>query len=234
MAKSKDGDVVVSGEMSDLALDADKKEVAKPAMDASTAAKMLAKRVKVAVPVVAEIPMSTYGAKCKMLVEMAKKLIGVKETGGENRGPEVDQFLAAMGLDKGNPWCMSFVQYCARSVDRQYQEKNMDTIPVTLFPSGHVMTVWNQAPKSAKIVGEVHPGLLAIWQHYSNGIATDKGHVGIVSEVFGQNDVMTIEGNTGAGLRLVRDGDGVYEKRRVLGQMGTLRFKGFLRIWPAA
>ncbi|HSI73035.1 MAG TPA: CHAP domain-containing protein [Fimbriimonas sp.] len=37
---------------------------------------------------------------------------GVKETGGSNTGPEVDEYLRSVRLSPGNPWCAAFVYWC--------------------------------------------------------------------------------------------------------------------------
>ena len=38
--------------------------------------------------------------------------IGVRELTHHNDGPEVERFLAHVGLKKGAPWCAAFVSYC--------------------------------------------------------------------------------------------------------------------------
>ena len=43
----------------------------------------------------------------------ALKWVGLTET-GTNRGPEIDQWLAACGVQSGNPWCAAFVSAILR------------------------------------------------------------------------------------------------------------------------
>ena len=38
--------------------------------------------------------------------------VGVRELTHHNDGPEVERFLAHVGLKKGAPWCAAFVSYC--------------------------------------------------------------------------------------------------------------------------
>ena len=38
--------------------------------------------------------------------------VGVRELTRHNDGPEVERFLAHVGLKKGAPWCAAFVSYC--------------------------------------------------------------------------------------------------------------------------
>ena len=38
----------------------------------------------------------------------------VREVGGANRGPRVEEYLRSVGLGPGNPWCAAFVSWCLR------------------------------------------------------------------------------------------------------------------------
>ena len=49
----------------------------------------------------------------KEALKVAVSQIGVMEKPlGSNRGPEVDKYLASVGLGPGQFWCMAFVYYC--------------------------------------------------------------------------------------------------------------------------
>ena len=67
------------------------------------------------------------------------------------------------------------------------------------------------------------------------GKATTSGHVGIVIRLLPDSingsRVETIEGNTGNGAGVVREGDGVYRRVRSLAGSDTMKVKGFLRCW---
>lgn len=41
-----------------------------------------------------------------------RRAIGVSEATGRNDGPEVESYLASVGLRRGAPWCAAFVSYC--------------------------------------------------------------------------------------------------------------------------
>lgn len=55
------------------------------------------------------------------VLEIAESQLGVKEhPPGSNRGPEVDRYLNAVGLDavrQSYPWCAAFVSYCIKQAD---------------------------------------------------------------------------------------------------------------------
>lgn len=173
-----------------------------------------------------------YLDKKLMLVEHARRWIGTKEKGGPNKGPEVEMFQRTVdGKAQGESWCAAFVWFCIDSVTKGYTSVHgSDAFPSWLFRSEHVLTLWNNSTKAARDpVPAV--GNLMVWQFWEQGKQTTKGHVGIVSEVMANGYVKTIEGNTGAGPGVVREGDGVYERVRKVAGNDTMKVKGFLDPW---
>jgi uncharacterized protein (TIGR02594 family) len=156
-----------------------------------------------------------------LLLEIARKYVGVKEIGGENRGPEVEAFQKAVdGVADREPWCMSFVQHCIQQVEEELKVNS------PLLSSEHCLSVWRAAPKEC-ILYHPEAGSIAIWQ--MNG--TLAGHTGIVERV--EADAFhTIEGNTSNGSGVVREGDGVYRRVRKRSGSGKMRLLGFLRPFP--
>lgn len=154
-----------------------------------------------------------------MLVEVARRFVGVKEK-GDNRGELVELFQKAVdGKAQGESWCMCFVQYCILEVERTNAVKSK------VFKSEHCLTVWNKSPKELRLK-EPEAGCLIIWQ-FDN---TSNGHVGIVTKV-NKNTVETVEGNTGDGSGVVREGDGVYARKR--SKLGSQKMKilGYLKVF---
>lgn len=45
----------------------------------------------------------------------ARKTIGVRERGGSNCGPEVESYLASVGLAPGSPWCAAWLHWVGRA-----------------------------------------------------------------------------------------------------------------------
>lgn len=139
----------------------------------------------------------------RKVVEIAASQVGVSEQPkGSNRGPEVDQYLQAVGIRFPAPWCAAFVVWCHNRAGIE--------IPRT----GGVLDLWNKS--AANRVNEPQPGDVMILD-YGKG----KGHTGIVESVAGDL-VHTIEGNT--------NDEGSREGYEVAGRVRKISAaKGFLR-----
>jgi hypothetical protein len=113
--------------------------------------------------------------------------IGVRERGGPNRGPEVDEYLRAVGLEPAlgsYPWCAAFAFWC-------YDRAAADLHVVNPVPkTGGVLRMAEKATNYR----QQRPAVGAILiQDHGGG----RGHCGIVAAV-GPSTVVTIEGNTDA------------------------------------
>ncbi len=152
---------------------------------------------------------STYSSAPSLLtqaaINYATTQIGVLEDPlGSNRGPVVDQYQQAIGLnlEAGKPgyyWCVAFTYYC-------YQQA---AITCGLSCNPHIKTAgaldhWNKVKTNPGITrisrtqaiadpSLIKPGALFIID-YGNGL----GHTGIVTEI-AQGRLVTIEGNTNGG-----------------------------------
>lgn len=158
----------------------------------------------------------------KKLVEIAKKYIGTKEEGGDNKGKQIEEFQKAVdGKAQGEAWCMAFVQFCIKEVEKL----SGGLIKSEIFKSEHCMTVWNNTPKEQRLTTP-EVGCLILWQF----AGTSNGHVGIVTNV-GPTRVDTIEGNTGDGQGVVREGDGVYARNRSKTGDAKMKVVGFLKVF---
>jgi len=146
---------------------------------------------------------------------------GVREDRGRpNRGPQVDQYLARVGVDPatGSPWCAAFAYWCFDEAARQLGVSN------PCVKTAGVLSHWTRAPLAARVPAEaafddprlIRPGALFIVDHGSG-----RGHTGIVVKVL-TGEIATIEGNTNQ--RGSREGDGVYQKTRSIGSINV----GFL------
>lgn len=160
-----------------------------------------------------------------LLIAEARKWVGVRETGW-NKGKEVEMFQKFVdGKAQGEAYCMAFVQYCVGQVERETLRKSW------LFKSEHCLTTWTKTPLKARLK-EPEPGSIVIWQYYTvKGVATGSGHTGIVTQIKNDISFLTIEGNTGSGAEIIREGDGVWERERRIAKLGRFRLMGFLRPW---
>jgi hypothetical protein len=138
---------------------------------------------------------------------IAASKLGVREIGGKNRGPEVERFLANVGLPPGQPWCMAFVACCFG--DAAAELGIVNPLPKT----GSVLGMWKRSPDTWK---RRHPERGAIFVHLVNMADPEShGHCGLVED-FGRSVdgdyLVTLEGNTNAAGS--REGDSVLRKRR--------------------
>lgn len=155
-------------------------------------------------------------------IRIAERYLDVRESGGPNRGPEIERFLTAVGLGPGHPWCAAF-QYTVFA-----EAAARVGVPNPMPRTGSVHRCWELAPEAAKIpaspdldIRTLTPGTLYLMDYGHN-----KGHMGIAKliEAFG---LRGIEGNTNAAGS--REGDGVRQKLRRFGDV-TLGYLDFGRL----
>jgi hypothetical protein len=150
------------------------------------------------------------------VLKVAGREVGVRESGGPNRGPRVDEYLRNVGLDPTRgaySWCASFVYFCFTRAAADLGVAN------PCFKTAGVLNLWRHAPEWARVLNEqgteasglVRPGALFIVDHGGG-----KGHTGLVESV-DHDSLHTIEGNTDPGGS--RDGDGVYRRVRQLSRI---------------
>lgn len=114
---------------------------------------------------------------------------GAREQGGNNRGPFVRKYLAAVKLEEGLPWSTAFVSWCFSTTQGE--------LPFKLSASGPNIA------KEFKEKGWYHPGGGdyrpvpgdILWKMQKDGRITGSGIVIRTTE----NTVYTIEGNTNEG-----------------------------------
>lgn len=129
---------------------------------------------------------------------------GVTEATGNNDGPEVKRFLAAVDLDQGYPWCAAFVSFTLDSARAELPEVRSalayDFITERSLPARKVLRGTEYVP----------PGAVVIWRKGN----TTFGHAGFAVTWDGPSGA-TIEGNTSPGAAGSQaDGEGVYRRTR--------------------
>lgn len=140
-------------------------------------------------------------------MDEAESYVGVQEVDGSNRGPEINMFLASVGLPPGTPYCAAFVSFI------------LDSNPKIIFPpirSGLATNfITAQSMRASEVMlGMVRPraGDIVIFRR-GNGIYGHTGFVKSWDKVCG----VTIEANTSPGPGgSQRDGDGVWERDRCI------------------
>ena len=174
-----------------------------------------------AAPIVTNVAAAGLGAGA--LVVAASQL-GVREDPSDpNTGPEVNQYLASVGVAPGASWCMAFVSWC-------FQQAASTASVTDPFPhTASCLDAWSrvQAATPDRILSRaaaiadprmVKPGMVFILDHGGG-----HGHTGFVKSQLG-GALRTIEGNSNANGGT--DGVGVFDlTRRTVMEAGL---KGFL------
>lgn len=140
----------------------------------------------------------------QVALEIAISQHGVHESGGNNRGPEVDEYVRTAGLDptRGYPWCASFMYWCFQQAARLLGIANP-------FPkTAKAVEIWNRvsADPNLRICLDSNPSVGAVYilDHGSKWITqlpcgrlTDDGHTGIAHLLDLHSQLLTeLSGNT--------------------------------------
>jgi peptidoglycan hydrolase-like protein with peptidoglycan-binding domain len=163
-------------------------------------------------------PVISGGTLAKKVIQIAKSQIGILESPlNSNSGPEVNKYLASVGLGPGYAWCMAFVYYCFKEASNDLSMAN------PLVKTGGCLNQWNQTtlPKlirsqAVATPSKINPGSVFIMD-FGGGL----GHTGIVESV-SNGFITSIEGNTNNDHS--RNGIGVYSNTRKINSIS----KGFI------
>ena len=151
------------------------------------------------------------------LVEIAKKEVGTRESGGNNCGTRIREYQTATEMAPGAwPWCAAFICYCIRE-----WLKDGEVLP---WLNLQTKTPEEWRPKTALAYGlkswaVARPNTTAIFAENDRAepgdiVTFDFSHVGLVVSDNGDT-ITTVEGNTnGHGERDSETGDGVWLKER--------------------
>ncbi len=152
------------------------------------------------------------------VVDVALQEVGVTETPpGSNEGPRIADYMAAVGLSDGYPWCAGF----ARKMLDQAEANRPDVR--SAGATDYVTGASIDATSVLRGAEEVARGALAIWRRGD----TWKGHIGIVRG-WQQQCGRTVEGNTSPGdAGPQRDGDGVWRRQRCIRPGSYFRIVAF-------
>ena len=144
---------------------------------------------------------------------------GVHEQGGDNRGPEVDMFIRAVGLEPPQPWCCGFICYCIQQAVQQLG------LPHPQFQYGaSVYKLWNR--NQGLVIPAPVPNCVALRNEGVNSLGHAVGHALFVIGVNEDGSLHCISGNTNAAGS--RNGDSVVIQDRPMSQFAN--GYGFLKI----
>ncbi|MDH5279533.1 MAG: CHAP domain-containing protein [Thermoleophilia bacterium] len=138
---------------------------------------------------------------------------GVREEGGNNRGPRIRKYAANIDppMPEGLAWCAMAVQYAADEAAAVLEVANpLDAVRQEALVQSYFDLLHGDQVAPA----DAWPGDLVLYKF--NGSAT-WNHIGLVARVPGRGDTFTaLEGNTSDENE--REGDAVARKRRELGK----------------
>jgi len=164
-------------------------------------------------------------------IKFAETQVGVRERPlGSNRGPEVDRYLRAVGLDPVNhsfAWCVAFTHFCYQTAAQALGIENPH------IKTAGVLDHWNRAGRKAGVTritknaavddpALVKPGCLFVID-----LGGQLGHSGMVIDT-ANGRMTTIEGNTNDNGS--RNGIGVFQRQaRKINQInkGFIDYSGF-------
>lgn len=158
----------------------------------------------------------------ELVVRALQAMLGIHEEGGNNRGILVSAIQDTVGGPDHWAWCMSLQQTAVAFVEKKF------SMVCDLAESEHCLTVFNAAKKAKRILKKPEIGSLVVWQHGY----TQSGHVGCVTRISAMKDgwFVCIEGNTGGGSGIEREGDGVFEKIRNAQGSKEMRVLGYVKL----
>lgn len=103
--------------------------------------------------------------------------IGVKEEGGPNRGPRVEQYLAAAGGAPGQSWCAAFVYWAFAKAAKELAAELGHVVENPVARTVGVHKMFFRTVVQMGVVSTNGPTRGCLFFHDSGG---GKGHVGFV------------------------------------------------------
>ena len=167
--------------------------------------------------------------------------VGVRELTHHNDGPEVERFLAHVGLKKGAPWCAAFVSYCLHkagytdaprsgwspdyfpkrqrvwALSQKYTPPHADSTPPYHAQIGDLFGIWYANLGRIAHVGFVDcpdPSTQNRAQQHEKPPNATTPRINIIPPSHSGAYITTVEGNTNDNGS--REGIGVFRKYRPL------------------
>lgn len=159
-----------------------------------------------------------WGSLLTEVLKSAVSQVGVMEDPpGSNKGPEVNQYLASVGLEPGLYWCAAFVYWCFNKASARLNRVN------PLVKTGHVMSHWNKTTGKKILAADAadNPSLVKPGHIFILNTGGSAGHTGLVEKIEG-GFIHTIEGNSNNSGS--RNGIGVFRLQRKIAKIN----RGFI------
>lgn len=185
------------------------------------------------------MPVIAYpGALQDEILRITPNYVGIHETWGPNKGPEVNQILKRAGSEPGQPWCMSLVYTINDDAAQNIGIKN--PLPRTasssvywIYAAKHKLT-YKVTPASQVLLGaKVNPAATGIFKHGAyRRDGTFAGHADVVIRQIDRKRYYGLDGNTTESdkdLKSQFEGGQSSYKTRVLGVPSFL-VMGFIEV----
>lgn len=143
------------------------------------------------------------------LARIAEAEIGVREIGGNNRGPRVREYQGATWTEPGVwPWCAAFVCWIIREWMKSPSVQQIAKFHRPRTTGAFDFIRWAK-DEGLKVLGEnerCRRGDIVVF---------DFSHIGLVTADSERGEIESVDGNTnGKGERDSESGDGVWRKYR--------------------
>ena len=149
-------------------------------------------------------PEQNHALRAEIIVK-AESRIGIREIGDTNSGPEVDHYLAFVGLGPGYAWCMAFACETtgdsAEAVGLNFEDTNLIKTGSCAAQADHARALGALIPGNLA-AGQVRPGdVMVVWEggnyHHSGPVVAEPDADGVFQSVEGNtNDNGGREGTT--------------------------------------
>lgn len=140
-------------------------------------------------------------------VAVAEDYLGIREVGGDNRGPAVEFFQKLGEIQPGLPWCAAYVNACA---EISCAILNIPSPLEAIDLEGYVQAYYLHAKARGWIRADGRPGVGDLFMVYHPS-KERYAHIGIVAAVT-HDGFLTLEGNSNEDGG--RDGIGVFQNVR--------------------
>lgn len=156
-------------------------------------------------------------------VDMALRHEGVREVGGRNRGPMIDDWLRRVDKDpsRGLAWCAAFASCmvydaCEANWVAAGNLGPIDPDSLATPMTAGVWAFWSGTPRRYRCAPK--PGAVYVLDHgVDPRTGFRRGHIGFALKLLGQR-FEDLSGNTNAAGS--REGDGVLRNRRRIADVG--------------
>lgn len=173
----------------------------------------------------------------RLACENSFKYTYIREKTNKNDHPDIDKFLAYLGLPPRLSWCASFVIYNFKEVSEKMNIKQ----PLPKYARvAMLLNKCKENPLRFKIIPKeqvllqlirLEKGDLPIWVCSPVKNNDFNGHIGFVIEQIDIKTIKTIEGNTTSGdTGDQREGGGVYIRNRKIKTISNFSLEQFIRV----